>query len=165
MKSEAVSSEQKSNKPMQQKRASKLRGFGLSIAKKLAEKTYQILQHMKRKNGTQPKLNRLEIPASWPDHSHTITSTANLEDPKQCTNWRTILDPVAIEYYLLLRNRLHFGQAQGTPFTEEPLSSDINWPADTLQSEEILGGTYTTQSEVPQLRMLLLPAKQQRNWM
>jgi hypothetical protein len=29
--------------------------------------------------------------------------------------------PNSIVYYLLLRNRKHFGQAQGTPFTEPPL--------------------------------------------
>ena len=50
-----------------------------------------------------------------------------------------ISSPSEIEYYLQQRNRRHFGQAQGTPFTIPPLSSHINWNADTDTAAEICG--------------------------
>jgi hypothetical protein len=50
----------------------------------------------------------------------------------------------------MLRNRLHFGQAQGTPFTELPLQSDVDWLAQTPAAEQILQGKYTTQLNTPQ---------------
>jgi hypothetical protein len=40
------------------------------------------------------------------------------------------------------RNRCHFGQAQGIPFTQTPLAELINWPADTEVAELILHGEY-----------------------
>jgi hypothetical protein len=66
---------------------------------------------------TQQALNKLDIPASWPNADHDLTNNdllTLLEDPKTTTSWRTITDPTKIEHYLLLCNRLHFGQAQGT---------------------------------------------------
>jgi hypothetical protein len=40
------------------------------------------------------------------------------------------------------RNRSHFGQAQGTPFTVPPLSEDLNFDGATSSTEIILDGTY-----------------------
>ena len=40
--------------------------------------------------------------------------------PKECTEWITLDCPQEIEQALLERNRKHFGQAQGTPFTVPP---------------------------------------------
>ena len=82
---------------------------------------------MKSRNGTTQKLDRLEVPTSWPPPHTAITEAIELEDPKSCTSWEMITDPTAIEYYLQLRNRRHFGQAQGTPFTTPPLSQDLDW--------------------------------------
>jgi hypothetical protein len=97
----------------------------------LGRKTWRLLAAIRGNNGTQSKLDRLEIPASWPAPHSYIESITQLSDPKQCNEWITITDPKAIEYYLLLRNRLHFGQAQGTPMTEEPLSADFDWGTST----------------------------------
>lgn len=52
--------------------------------------------------------------------------------------WRNGTDPTEIEHYLMLRNRLHFGQAQGTPFTESPLAEDFDWGATSESAEDVL---------------------------
>ncbi|KAG7367974.1 endonuclease/exonuclease/phosphatase family protein [Nitzschia inconspicua] len=59
---------------------------------------------------------------------------------KECTDWTTIDEPKNIEAALLKRNRIHFGQAQGTPPTISPLREKINWSASTYESELILEG-------------------------
>jgi hypothetical protein len=122
-------------------------------------RTYRTLDIMKRKSDDQPKLNRLEIQQSWPEPLSTVESVQQLKDPKQCTQWQTVTDPVALEYYLLLRNRLHFGRAQGTPFMEDPLCSNLDWAASRPQAEAVLAGTYTTNVGNPQCTALLQACK------
>ena len=53
------------------------------------------------------------------------------------------------------RNRRHFGQAHGTPFTIAPLADLINWQADTDTAELILKGEYTN-DELDDVTQLLL---------
>lgn len=91
---------------------------------------------------THQKLDQLDIPRSWPSPNTDISPSIQLEDPKSTTEWSTITNPNEIEYYLLLRNRIHFGQAQGTPFTINPLRELIDWTATTDESEAILNGHY-----------------------
>jgi hypothetical protein len=62
-------------------------------------------------HGATQRLDRIEIPHTWPPPFSDIASTKDLEDPKHCTEWISITDPDAVEYYLQLRNRSHFGQA------------------------------------------------------
>ena len=38
--------------------------------------------------------------------------------------WETITDPIQIEDYIIQRNVVHLNQAQGTPFTANPLHLD-----------------------------------------
>jgi exonuclease III len=85
------------------------------------QQTFQILRNLKRKSSPSQQIDRVEIPMSWPPPHTPLDSISNLEDPKLCTEWRLVTLPAEVEYYLLLRNRLHFGQAEGTPFTREPL--------------------------------------------
>jgi hypothetical protein len=63
--------------------------------------------------------------------------------PKDCTEWKTLDCPQEIENALLERNKKHFGQAQGTPFTVPPLSQEINFETSTATSELILNGSCT----------------------
>lgn len=100
---------------------------------------------------THQKLDRLDIPATWPSPHTDISPTTQLEDPKTTTAWTTITHPLDIEYYLLLRNRNHFGQAQGTPFTISPLRELIDWTATTPESEAILNGQYVPPTSMPSL--------------
>ena len=46
-------------------------------------------------------------------------------DPNTVNEWEAIYDQQRIQELIIGRNIIHFGQAQGTPFTEEPLASLI----------------------------------------
>lgn len=46
-------------------------------------------------------------------------------DPKTWTDWKVIDVPSEVVEHLQRRNRAHFGQAHGTPFTIPPLSTDL----------------------------------------
>jgi hypothetical protein len=122
-------------------------------------RTYRTIDAMRQKSGAHQKLDRLEIPTSWPAPHSTLASTQNLEDPSSCTKWMTITDPSAIEYYLMLRNRLHFGQAHGTPFTTSLLTDNLDWAASTPQADDILAGTYESQVDIPQVQTVLKACK------
>jgi hypothetical protein len=120
--------------------------------------TWQMLRFVRlRQNSNTSTLDRIEIPASWPDH-RTIPPPhfGDLEDPKSCSLWKTVTTPEEVEYFLQIRNRGHFGQAQGTPFTESPFVDSIDWQATSDLSEQILAGSATTTiTEVPQCQALL----------
>ena len=119
------------------------------------QRTYRILQAMKRRALEHNSIDRVEIPESWPPPDQPVNTRDQLEDPKTATEWRMITDPQEVEYYLLLRNRLHFGQAEGTPFTQEPLNTDLDWAATTNPADQVITGTYTTTSSVPNCQDLL----------
>ena len=108
-------------------------------------------------------IDSLEIPYDWPEPFTELQTTTTLSNPKEAEIWRSITDPREIEYYLLLRNRLHFGQAHGSPFTVEPLATDIPWEADSSPTEDILNGTYIPSHQVSTLCKEVLYACQQRS--
>ena len=125
--------------------------------KEAAKKAWKTLKFLKAQSGATQTLNRIDIPNSWPGISDPIPPYSDLEDPKKCTSWRNVSNPDEIEHYVRLRNRGHFGQAQGTPFTELPLQHQVNWTADTPTCEEILNGYHQidTISSIPQCQSLL----------
>lgn len=118
-------------------------------------KTHRILKAIKSSDNGLSSVDRVDIPQTWPPSHEPIHSIAELEDPKTCTAWKTITDPADIEYYLLLRNRKHFGQAQGSPFTIEPLRSELDWLALSPAAADILEGKYHRQFDTPQMQQLL----------
>jgi hypothetical protein len=86
----------------------------------------------------------------------TIEIPLNLDThPKDCTEWKTVDCPQEIEQALLTRNRSHFGQSQGTPFTVQPLSHQINFGAFTETAELILNGTYSNKKLALITKMML----------
>jgi hypothetical protein len=97
----------------------------------------------------------IEVPTSWPEAHTAADNLQNLPDPKEATVWKTVDLPDEIVYYLLTRNRLHFGQADGTPFTTPQFTRDIDWAASTDSAELILHGDYSP-SELTDLQELLL---------
>lgn len=124
----------------------------------MGKNTYRILRAMRKKQNS-PALTQIEVPASWPP-IHTINlELSHLEDPNSCQNWRTVTDPQEIEFYLVTRNRLHFGQAEGTPFTVSPLREDVDWAASSLPSDQILQGDYQINSSFRQCHELLQACK------
>ena len=125
--------------------------------KEAAKKAWKTLKFLKTQSGASQSLNRIDIPDSWPGPTDPVIPYADLEDPKQCKNWRNVSNLDEIEHYVRLRNRGHFGQAQGTPFTESPLEQHINWQADSITCNEILQGYHQikTIDTIPQCQSLL----------
>jgi hypothetical protein len=117
----------------------------------------QSIKFLLTQSGSAQTLNRIDIPASWPIPISNTTQWNTLENPSKCTQWQTITSPTDIEHYICLRNHGHFGQAQGTPFTELPLRNEISWQADTPTSEDILNGHFQidTTNSIPQCQALL----------
>jgi hypothetical protein len=77
-------------------------------------------------------------------------------DPNTVDSWEAIHDQNLVQQYIQRRNILHFGQAQGTPFTEPPIS-DINWQANSIPAKEILNGVIPMSflSENPYVEKIL----------
>ena len=99
------------------KKAEELRKLFLKI---------KMLRQTKNRSG----ITRIEVPCD------------QNEDPKTCTEWKMIDIPTEILHHLQQRNRRHFGQAHGTPFTIPPLSDDLGFTSDTHHGSMILDGTY-----------------------
>ena len=99
-----------------------------------AEDLDQLFKKLKavRKSDTRKGVTRIEIPV------HPST------DPKTCTEWRQIDVPTDILRHLQTRNRAHFGQAHGSPFTASPLIDHLGFRGDGEAADEILNGTYDT---------------------
>jgi hypothetical protein len=122
-----------------------------------AEKTAEMFRRIMVIRGiaSSKGFTSIEVPADWPSPHTDNVDLATLSDPKKCNQWRTVDVPDSIVYYLLLQNRKHFGQAQGTPFTEPPFSTQIDWEASSCQAELILNGDYDT-SELDDLTEILI---------
>ena len=83
-----------------------------------SEKSRQLAIKLKSARSTQEApagMTRIEIPV----HSE--------QDPKVCTEWQMVDVPSEVLAHLQKRNRKHFSQAQGTPFTVPPLSIDLGF--------------------------------------
>jgi len=110
--------------------------------------------------------NRLSIPHDWPSADNTNLNL--LTDPKErakqckslkckpeCEHWRTVDTPLEIQKYLLQRNKKHYGQAHGTPFTIPPLSVHFDWQGNSAEVELTLEGAYDN-DEISDVSKLLL---------
>jgi len=128
----------------------------------IALRTWKTIAFLKQAT-TPSTIDNIEIPENWPEPFHDLTTSTFLSNPKDAKRWKTISNPEEIEYYLMLRNRLHFGKAEGTPFTTQPLSNDIPWGANSQKSEEILQGTYIPQEHVSEICKEVIYACQQRD--
>ena len=97
-----------------------------------AEDLDQLFKKLKavRKTDMRKGVTRIEIPI------HPTT------DPKTCTEWRQIDVPTEILQHLQTRNRTHFGQAHGSPFTVAPLLDQLGFRGDGDAADNILRGRY-----------------------
>ena len=93
-----------------QKRATLLRKI------RYTEKSRKLALKLKSVRATQTTvgMTRIEIPV----HPE--------QDPKTCTEWQMIDIPPEVLHHLQQRNRKHFSQAFGSPFTVPPLSTRLN---------------------------------------
>ena len=81
-------------------------------------------------------------------------------DPKTSMDWQTIDIPSEIVEHLQRRNRQHFGQAQGTPFTIDPLANDMSFCGDSSLADSVLEGTYQTDRYSESVTLLIQHLKQ-----
>lgn len=65
-------------------------------------------------------------------------------DPSNVESWEPIHDQEKIQQYIQHQNLVHFGQAQGTPFTTPPLDK-LTWQANSIEAKEILRGAIPTE--------------------
>ena len=79
-------------------------------------------------------LQTIDIPVDANINWNDIKKTKNLQ-------FKTIDDPEIMEQVIAERNSHHLNQAQGTPFTIEPLLSLIGTDSYTSFSQKILDGT------------------------
>ena len=97
-----------------------------------AERRNQCYQNFCSHQGTgisAQAINQRQIPNSWKTmHEYEEDAEFKWEDPKQVDKddkslWRVITVPEEIEFFLLKRNQLHFGQSEHefTPFTTETM--------------------------------------------
>ena len=96
-----------------------------------------------RKDGVRKGVARIEIP-----------SDPNA-DPKSCTEWVQIDVPTDVLHHLQQRNRNHFGQAYGTPFTIPPIADHLGYRGDGWAATQILDGTYDGSQLDDHVRLLL----------
>jgi hypothetical protein len=120
------------------------------------EKQAQRWARISRMQGTKRSkgISSLQIPSSWPVTEDGFLSST-LENPKTCSSWKTVSTPAEIEFFIQMRNRQHFGQAQGTPFTVPPLSQRFDWAANSIESELTLEGNFTS-DDLGELQQLFL---------
>jgi hypothetical protein len=83
------------------------------------QNTFRLLK-VQLKNNRSDGISHIEVPDCDAFGERT-------QDPDKAVTWRQVTDPTEIEDTLLKRNTAHFGQAQGTPFTVEPITKDIGY--------------------------------------
>ncbi len=112
---------------------------------------YRKLQYLRNQETGSQGLTSIKIPRNIP-----ITETETikkLEDSPEY--WETITVPQDIETILLDRNKHHFSQAEGTPFTRPPLNADVKFKADGYAADLILAGQIDYQY-LPKATSLLI---------
>jgi hypothetical protein len=86
------------------------------------------------------------------------------DDPKTCTEWKQIEVPTEIVQLLQDRNRLHFGQAHGTPFTIPPLSDLLGYTGISKTQQQLLKGTFETSGYDDNVALLLRHLQYTHDW-
>ena len=79
-------------------------------------------------------ITRVEVPVNPADN------------PKTCTDWKVLDVPSEVSSALQERNRSHFSQAHGTPFTVEPLAGTFGYKGNTLAGRQVLNGNFDAES-------------------
>jgi exonuclease III len=101
-----------------------------------------------RNQGKHKGITRIEIPV------------AQGADPKTCVQWKQIEVPTEILHLLQQRNREHFGQAHGTPFTIPPLYDELGFCGDGPASMSMLDGSYDASQLESNVALLIQHLKQ-----
>jgi hypothetical protein len=98
-------------------------------------------------------ISHLEVPAT-PDWEWSY-------HPKTIAEWKSEYDTAKVEQHLFDRNVHHFGQSQGTPWTQPPFA-DIPFDGTGPVADSILAGTYIYKPHGPTGRYVQLLLEQLR---
>jgi hypothetical protein len=99
------------------------------------EKAIRNIIHSQEKIQSFTRIRQIFKPTRQGGLSHILIPADN----NSKNEWQTVTQPERIQELLNYRNIHHFGMAQGTPFTQEPLTR-LNWEADSLEAEQLIGG-------------------------
>jgi hypothetical protein len=110
--------------------------------------TYCLFNYIRKEKDNSGQ-TKIEVPHDWHDPNTPFAEVQDLTDPKAyaqqpAPQWRLITKPDKINYYLLLRNRRHFGQANGTPFTQEPFAPAVDTGQETMPTSTSFCRLYST---------------------
>jgi hypothetical protein len=108
------------------------------------EKQLRILIRAHEKKYHYRKIQHILKPKQRSGLSHVLVpEDMNPEDypykPDEVKSWRMIHEHNALQRYLQERNKQHFGQAHGTPFTVPPLNK-IDWGVNNQYAETLIQG-------------------------
>jgi hypothetical protein len=108
------------------------------------EKRLRILLRAHKKQYAYRKIQHILKPKHHSGLSHILVPADSTpdnfpEDIENATTWKMIHEHTAMQKYLIHRNRKHFSQAHGTPFTIPPLNK-LSWGADDECAEEMIQG-------------------------
>ncbi len=95
------------------------------------------------------KLRRYLNPQGRSSLNHIMVPNDDLP-PRIAQLWRSIYDPVILEALIIERNKKHFAQAEGTPFTKEILGM-IPFSGTGPIADSILSGTLQVDDPIVQL--------------
>ena len=123
----------------------------LTAADAMDPTSAKIIQQIKKAEElkkTFQKLKFLRNPISTNSITRILVMTDINDNPKTCTDWTEVNMPEEITTKLLQHNRLHFGQAKGTPFTIALLDNTINFSGTTLFCQLILDGNSSYKGQM-----------------
>ena len=123
----------------------------------MQHKVYNKIRYLRHQDQGSLGLSSLKIPR----HVDITNSDDMKKLPDSPDHWVTVTVPKDIERLLLTRNRHHFGQAEGTPFTTPPLNADVGYKADGFAAELLLHGQihYNEAHEATKLLIKHLQAR------
>ena len=114
-------------------------------------KVYNKIRYLRNKDNGSTGLTAVKIPKHMdPSDTHALKHLPDTPD-----HWETITVPEDIERSLMRRNRQHFGQAEGTPFTRPPLQADVGYRGDGYAAELILNGQIDYNNASPGTKLLI----------
>ena len=144
-----------------QERSRRLRELDQSMDK-VDRKTAIMLRRLKKAEDIKELFKKLRHVRKQ-DHRQGVTRIEIPEDPTQdpktCSVWKQIDVPTEVLNHLQDRNRKHFGQAHGTPFTVMPLSNDMGFGGDGPTGDSILEGEYNFEGLQDNVKTLLAHMK------
>ncbi len=127
-----------------QERAERIRDLEISAAsgdRHLA----RILRRLKKAEDIKLLFNKLQRARQGSQKKGVVRIDIPLhpeDNPKSCTQWTQVNIPTEVVRHLQDRNRAHFGQAHGTPFTVPPLSDHLGFTGSGPAQDQMLNGEF-----------------------